>query len=68
MANSASDDRISVVAVIGNQARVYGPLENGMERRPLRSVHEFPHNGAAREFADEFEEAERGRRINRERA
>lgn len=54
--NSKKDQsREPVVAVCGNEARVYGPVEpNGV--RPLLRIKTFPHHGAAKLYAQDFEE------------
>lgn len=44
-----------VVAVCGNVAAVYGPKENN-GIRPLMYRKTFPHYGAAKQFAHDFEE------------
>jgi hypothetical protein len=62
--NGGNDDRISVVAVCGKEARVYGPFEHAIERRPLRAVHVFNHNGAAKEFAADYEAKQRGSAVS----
>lgn len=54
MATSPSDK--SVVGVCGAQARVYGPIDPKTNIRPLRQVINFPHRGAALDFAHDHED------------
>jgi hypothetical protein len=50
----------AVAAVCDNEVRIYGGVEeNG--RRPLFAVHEFKHHGAAVNYAQEYDEAEKQR-------
>ncbi len=53
---SVSKENKPVVGVCGNEARIYGPLDEQTKRRPLQRVVEFPHHGAAVLFAQEFED------------
>jgi len=50
------DDKIKVVAVCGNEARIYSTLKTG---RKLLSVRQFAHKGNAILFAQEFEDNQR---------
>lgn len=53
-----NDNQINVAAVCGKEVRIYGePGANGV--RPLLKVREFPTHGAAREFAQEYEDSQR---------
>ena len=58
MSSSNQADK-SVVGVCGSQARVYGPIDKETNRRPLKSIIDFPHYGAAVLFAQEFEDDKR---------
>lgn len=47
-----------VAAVCGNEVRIYGGEEaNG--RRPLKYVKQFPHHGAAKQYAQEYDDAQK---------
>lgn len=43
-----------IAAVCGSQVRIYGPLN--VTRRPLLRVIEFPHRGAALNYAQEHDD------------
>lgn len=53
-----------VVAVCGSEAAVYGPKENNGIRPFLYRKH-FPHHGAAKQFAHDFEEPANNRPAGR---
>lgn len=59
MSNYNPDERISVAAVCGNEVRVYHPLSTGETERKLFYTKQFPHYGAAKLYADEFEDSQR---------
>lgn len=52
------DDRIYVVGVIGSTAKIFG-LPSYLGIRPLLETRQFPHYGAAKLFADEYEDRQR---------
>lgn len=57
------DDNFNVAAVCGSQVRIYGPVPMWAgARRPLLKVVEFPCYGAAKQFAEEYEEDQRRNR------
>jgi hypothetical protein len=60
MVKNASDDSISVAAVCGTQVRIYGELHRGATVRHLLRVLDFPSYGAAKLYAEEYEEGQRG--------
>ena len=53
--STAPSDK-SVVAVCGNEARIYGPIDTKTNRRELWNIRQFPHHGAALLFAQEYED------------
>lgn len=57
---TTQDDRINVAAVCGNEVRIYTDADNRGRRGFMRMVR-FNTYGAAKLFADEFEEAQRDR-------
>lgn len=58
------DERINIAAVCGNEVRIYGE-KFGEQPRPLLKVLIFPHHGAARLFAQEFEASQRDQKPKR---
>lgn len=61
--DKGNDAGIRVVAVCGNEAAVYGPVQGGA--RPLIQRYTFSTRGAALEFAADYEDRERGQRNKR---
>lgn len=61
--NPADNTQIGVGAVCGNEVRLYGPVDNNTGKRPYRGLRVFANMGQALDFANEYEETERGKRI-----
>lgn len=51
------DELINVVGVCGSVAKIYGLPYNGV--RPLLEIKQFNNYGAAKLFADEYEDKQR---------
>ena len=49
-----NSDTYNVVAVCGNEARIYGALDNG--KRPFLELKVFSTHGAAKYFAQSYED------------
>ncbi len=60
------DERINVVAVCGNEARVYG-LRRADGTRQFLWAGQFAHRGAAIQFAQEYEDQQRGAHLRNKR-
>lgn len=56
---TTQDDRLFVAAVCGKQVRIYEPLAPNATSRNLVQTLDFPHYGAAKLYADEYEDAQR---------
>lgn len=57
---NTNDDRINVAAVCGTTVRIYGEMpKDGPQVRPFLWAKEFANYGAAKLFADEYEDEQR---------
>lgn len=63
---STADDRINVAAVCGNEVRIYSDSDNRGRRTFIRR-YQFNTYGAAKLFADEFEDQQRERTARRQK-
>lgn len=60
MQMSTNHEANYVAAVCGKEVRIYEPLPKGADRRTLARVLTFPHYGAAKVYAEDFDAHQRG--------